>query len=523
MLVTINSAKEIFDLTFEEKEAMEKELTLPNPAYQRAMQYSNYSSISIQKNLYYYNSLPGRMRVPRGYKIPFPHTIKKDERFTLENVKYPKRRIALRQTQIDAVKAYLNEREEGNGVMVIPTGKGKSILGLFLAGVLQQRVLVIVHKDDLVTGWKKDALKLYGIRPKKVGLIKAQTFRLGEQITISTIQTLSRLSADKLNMLREYFSMIIVDEFHHAAARIYEIIDTFPAKDRLGLTATDMRNDGLEDVLNFYFGNVCFRFEETDDDEDIIPGKDVTVIIRDSNIKYNPPTQYVWMNSDKIVHAIYSKGKYYYPNDDRYDGLIIDLLNSKLIKRKKLDIHKMKNMIQEDLAFNSMIAKDVVAEYGKQKSCLVFCSEKEHVRYLQHLITELGVPESKIQMYYGDAKLPKSTIIQRAEDKEVLITIATYSIATEGTNVKSWERIFLAMSFNNEKDAIQAIGRGRRRKEGKTELIVYDYRHPEMKGIRGHGYTRDEVYNRLGFNYKTIEKERKSVFNRGFSFIKKYA
>jgi hypothetical protein len=110
---------------------------------------------------------------------------------------------------------------------------------------------------------------------------------------------------------------------------------------------------------------------------------------------------------------------------------------------------------------------------------------------------------------------------RKAETKEAIITIATYAIATEGTNVRTWERLFLGMSLGNEKDTIQAIGRGRRTCEGKKELIVYDYRHPGIKGIRGHGAKRDEVYKKLGFTYlnevnKPIQNQ---MFTRGLKVV----
>jgi hypothetical protein len=55
------------------------------------------------------------------------------------------------------------------------------------------------------------------------------------------------------------------------------------------------------------------------------------------------------------------------------------------------------------------------------------------------------------------------------------------------------------MTINNELDLVQAIGRGRRKLEGKENCVVYDYRHPGVKGARGHGDTRDEVYSKRGF------------------------
>ena len=61
----------------------------------------------------------------------------------------------------------------------------------------------------------------------------------------------------------------------------------------------------------------------------------------------------------------------------------------------------------------------------------------------------------KIQKFYGGMKETKEEVKRRAESKEVLITLATISIACEGTNVKAWECGFLVSSVANEKDLIQ--------------------------------------------------------------------
>lgn len=509
MKVELSAEKKVTEFKPEQLSVIIDDLTLPNPLYVQAMKYSGYSTIEIPKYNEYYTLDKSTLYVPRGYKIPFENT-EVDNRFSLGDVEYPKLRIQLRDTQKKAVEAYMKGREEGNGVIVLPTGKGKSILGIALSAKLKQRTLVIVHKDDLIDGWKLDCKLALGLRPKQVGLIKGKVFRLGGWITLATIQTLSKLNCVQVNSLKEYFSMIIVDEFHHSAANIYKLINQFPAKDRIGLTATDMRNDGLVDVLTFYFGKVCFRFKEDDNDEDIIAPKDVTVKIKTSNIVYDPPPEYVDMDGRKI-YQIKRAGKLI-PFKSLTDEEKRELEDEKIIKRKALAPHDIADSIQTDRDFALMVVKDIKSEYLNGKSCLAFCKEKEHVRLLKNLLISIGVPESAIQLYYGDSAESKSSMKEKAESGECLVTIATYAIATEGTNVKRWERLFLAMTFNNEKDTIQAVGRGRRKLEGKKDCIIYDYSHPRVKGASSHINTRVRAYKKLGFK---ISYDRSIM--RGFS------
>ena len=500
MHVSINSEQVITGFTQKEKNRIVEELILDNPAYQQALKYSGYSSVSLPKYNEYYSLIKGKLVVPRGYKIPFKHTTE-DNRFTLENVEYPELKISLRETQRDAIESYLEAREEGKGVIVLPTGKGKSILGIALAQKLKQRALVIVHKDDLIDGWKVDCKVALGLRPKQVGLIKGKVFRLGRWITLATIQTLSKLNPEQLEHIKKYFSMIIVDEFHHSASKIYNIVNKFPAKDRIGLTATDMRNDGLGSVLNFYFGDVCYRFKESDNDEDIIPPKDTIIKVKKTNVYYSAPPIYLNPKTHQIINYVTIDNEVY-PISSLDWKELAELEKAKVIKRKPLNPHIFAKVIQENDAFADMVAYDVKAEYEQGKSCLVFCKEKEHVRKIHKHLVKIGVPSDTIQLYYGDATESKSSMKAKAESGECLITIATYAIATEGTNVKRWERLFLAMTFNNAKDTIQAIGRGRRRLSGKENCVVYDYDHWKEKKKKNHIMTRKSVYHSLGFTVK---------------------
>lgn len=378
----------------------------------------------------------------------------------------------------------------GNGFVCHNT-----VLGLYMAFKTHQKVLIIVQKDDLIDGWKKDIKFCLGIRPKKVGLIKAKSRRIGEQITLSTIQTLSRLSPEELTNLYSEFGMVIVDEFHHSASNIYEIVKYFQCKYLIGLTATDDRKDGLKQVLYWYFGKVAFRFKETEDDEDIMP---YTVIIKESKVKYDPPQLYYY--HQRVI-------------DEDEAQELREIGKGRQIKRKPIDPTELKNLLVYDEEFNKMVAKDIFSEYKAKKSCIAFFHEKEHVRYMRELLIELGTNPEHIQLYDGDATEKDYIMKERAEKKEVLITLATFAKATEGTNVKAWERGFLVTSLNDEKNTIQAVGRLRRRKAGKKDVIIYTYDHPLARGLKSHIKTQLKAFKKT--NAKIVYPSR-PVISRGF-------
>src|SRR3712207_3552845 len=197
------------------------------------------------------------------------------------------------------------------------------------------------------------------LRPKKIGLIKAGVFRIGEQYTITTIQTLSKLPSEQLATLYDKFGMIITDECHHSPASSYDTLKYFKSKYYVGLTATDMREDGLEKVMYWMHGDVCYRHPESMDDEDIMG---YSVILRQSNINYNPDDQYT------------------------KDG-----------RRVPTNSAELKKVIASSTSFNHLVAMDIKREYERNKSCIAFFHEKEHIRTMEGVLVRLGVPQEQIQ------------------------------------------------------------------------------------------------------------------------------
>lgn len=474
----LGGLKAITGLTREQRDTIKNDLTLENPKYKSAKAYSRYPVRGIPRDLFFFTKIGKALVVPQGYNVPFKADIEEDTRQS-HRVAYPKLQISLRQTQKEAVRAW--ENDPSKGVTVLPTGKGKSIYGAYLAYASRQKCLIVVQKNDLVDGWKKDIRLMFNLLPRQIGIIKAKAFRIGRQYTITTIQTLSSLEPEKLASLYDEFGMIIVDEFHHSPATSYNVLKYFKAKYYVGLTATDMREDGLQQVMYWMFGDVCFRCKVEEDDEDIMPYK---VKIRSiPNIQFDPPDEYTM-----------------------YKGVR---------KRKPTNIHTIRQFVNHNAIFNDQVAKDIIYEFEHGKSCLALFHEKDHIRYMKELLEKKGVPSNQIQLYYGDSLESDSVMKKRAESKEVLITLATYSKATEGTNVKAWEREFLVGSVNNVKGVIQAVGRILRRKDDKEDAIVYDYRCPNVKSLRNHGSTRDQAYKQTKGQ---IIKDSKSapVFTRGW-------
>ena len=161
--------------------------------------------------------------------------------------------------QREALEALEGTRNAANsaGLVVLATGLGKTWLSAFDSHRPElRRVLFVAHREEILA----QAMSTFRrIRPKAhLGKYTGQEKVPDADVLFASIQTLGRVP--HLNQFdREAFDYIVVDEFHHAAARTYRrLIDYFEPKFLLGLTATPERTDG-GDLLALCQENLVYR------------------------------------------------------------------------------------------------------------------------------------------------------------------------------------------------------------------------------------------------------------------------
>ena len=294
---------------------------------------------------------------------------------------------------------------------------------------------------------------------------------------------------------------------HHLNSNWFSIIDRFSAKYKLGLSATPKRSDNCNYLFDLYFGGLCYKHIITEDDEDIC---NVEVEVLESKFKYRP-----FLYDGMIFNAFDYKpselpeNPVYLESMDYKDRPIVPYLT--IDAEATLSRHT-----------KIMVCKKIIEHYRQGHSIIALFTQKEHIeayaRYLGHYI-----PKDQIMLYYGDSKEKSEVMMKKAEDREVLVTLATYAKATEGTNVKSWEVEFLVSSLNNAKNVEQATGRIRRRKEGKLNPVkVYDIRYTDSYTISNHFNTRLQVYKKLKYIVKGVTpRPKNSIFSRGYNLTRK--
>ena len=501
----LSSSAYISGLTSEELEKVKKDLTFNNPAYATTQRYSKYAYTTVPPFLTYYKEHKGYIEVPIGYDLSRFHVGSFVDNRVYEQIETAPFVLELRGTQKDAAGMYFKNYNSDvlKGSVQMPTGKGKSILGLYIASVLSCKTLIVVHKDDLITGWQKDIALAFDNKVNP-GLIKAKSRRVGHFLTLATVQTLNRLSHEELDELYSQFGFVIQDEMHHCPASSFEVVSRFRARYKLGLTATPERSDGLAHVMNLYFGDFCFKYEHDDDDKDILPAK---VIVRNNPLYFNPSCK-AHRRGEKTFYQIHDLAC---PEDKKLADDLKRLSEIPYESRPKVSFQVIDDFVVRGI--KEFVCKDILKEFMDGHSCIVFFTQKEHCRLYYDFLSNV-ISSDYLGLYYGDNS-NNDEVLEKAEKNRQFITLTTYAKATEGTNVKQWEVEFLVSSINNEKNTEQAVGRIRRTKEGKLNpVLIYDYRTPKVYSVSSHGKTRDARYRQLRFTYEG-DKFR-GLFSRGY-------
>lgn len=172
-----------------------------------------------------------------------------------------------RQYQSEAVAAW---RAAGRrGLVVLPTGAGKSFVAHLAIRDADRSTLVVVPTLDLLGQWYDGLLAAFDV--DEVGMVGGGTHDL-RPLTVSTYDSFHIHAA----RWGDRFGTIVFDEAHHLAGPAYlRACETLIAPFRLGLTATPERPDGRDALLAGPLGPIVYRKEITELAGDFLAAYDV--------------------------------------------------------------------------------------------------------------------------------------------------------------------------------------------------------------------------------------------------------
>jgi DNA excision repair protein ERCC-3 len=159
--------------------------------------------------------------------------------------------LELRPYQRDAVGAFA---AAGAGVIVLPCGAGKTIVGLAAIAGQGAETLIVTSNSASLSQWRTELIAKTTLAPEAIGEYSGQAKRIAP-VTLTTYQMLThRPRRDggfpHLDLFeRREWGLVIYDEVHLLPAPVFRATGRIQARRRLGLTATLIREDGAEPLV----------------------------------------------------------------------------------------------------------------------------------------------------------------------------------------------------------------------------------------------------------------------------------
>ena len=163
-------------------------------------------------------------------------------------------KFEIRDYQRNAINVFHanGKNEGGSGVIVLPCGAGKTIIGIGITQIVGAETLILVTNTLSIRQWKNEILDKTDISEDNIGEYSGEKKEI-RSITIATynILTHKKVKGGEFTHFNIFsakrWGLIIYDEVHLLPAPVFRMTSEIQAKRRLGLTATLVREDGLEE------------------------------------------------------------------------------------------------------------------------------------------------------------------------------------------------------------------------------------------------------------------------------------
>jgi superfamily II DNA or RNA helicase len=333
-------------------------------------------------------------------------------------------------------------------ILSADTGSGKTVMLLKMWSMLKVPALVIVPKSDLMNQWVDRIKQFTGLDEEYIGIARQKTCEYkGKKIVVGMIHSLCK---DKYPVsFKEHFGLVIFDELHKLGAFTFsQVGGMFPAKYRLGATATLRRADGLATVFYSHLGKEVIR-----------PLLGTQPVPKIAVVKYN-----------------------------RSSGKIPYWANTKVKRRGVLFSALASNPERVD-----WIAQLTTELYQTGRQILVLGERIVQLEnIIAYLVKKYGVDRKTIGLYIGKTSPTERKRI--AENCKIIL--ATTSMMSLGTDIPTLRGLVFATPLA---DVEQPIGRICRICADTQEPIVIDFVDTQYKEAFGWFQGRLKLYRKKGW------------------------
>ncbi|MFZ0834777.1 MAG: DEAD/DEAH box helicase family protein, partial [Mycobacterium sp.] len=368
--------------------------------------------------------------------------------------------------------ALSRDRGHHRNLLVAATGTGKTVMAAVDYGRLRDelprsRLLFVAHRNEILD--QSLATFRHALREASFGekWISGSHPRHFEHV-FASIQSLNAANLDDLPP--EHFDVVIVDEFHHAAAPSYRrVLDHVMPTELLGLTATPERSDDLS-ILHWFDDRIAAELR-------------------------------LW---DAIDQQRLSPFMYF----GIHDGL--DLTDIPWRRGQGYDVDALSNLYTSTDAWARTVLQEVLrlADDPAAMRALAFCVSIDHARFMAKHFNRHGVPAVAV---WGDSPPAERTAALRDLAAGTIRVVFSVDLFNEGVDVAAVDTVLMLRPTESPTLFLQQLGRGLRRSKGKPFCTVLDF-----VGTHRREFRFDRRYRALiGGTRRDIER----AVQQGFPFL----
>lgn len=328
------------------------------------------------------------------------------------------------------------ERGRHRNLLVSATGTGKTVMAAVDYARVRERIgrsrlLFVAHRQELLDQSRAtyaQALREPGFGELWVGGERPKRW----DHVFASIQSLNRSGLEDL--AADHFDVVVIDEFHHAAARSYRaLLDHVTPRELLGLTATPERSDGLP-ILDWFDGVISAELR-------------------------------LW---DAIDQGRLVPFEYY----GLHDG--VDLREIPWKRGSGYDVEALSNLYTGNDAWARLVLDQLgkhVDDIGAMRA-LGFCVNVEHARFMARIFQHAGVPATAV---WGDSpEDERRAALERLRRREITVLFSV-DLFNEGVDLPNVDTLLLLRPTDSPTLFLQQLGRGLRKHEGKGRCLVLDF------------------------------------------------
>jgi len=405
-----------------------------------------------------YGQWDPRIKAYRGMALNYPeiksfldksNVAYRDDVLDLPPTPILRSRMTLRSYQKEALKAWLEAGKRG--VIVLPTGAGKTHIALQAIQILNEPTLIVVPTIDLIDQWRKHLSEQFNIDVGVLGGGEEQV----RPITVSTYDS-ATIRADQLG---NRFVFLVFDEVHHLPAPTYsQIAEMYIAPHRMGLTATYEREDDAHKDLPRLMGGKVFEL-----DVDRLVGKHLSPYDYEKVLVELTPQEEEEYQKEYAVFRDYIRSR----------GIKLESAADfqRFIMRTGRDAEARKALLARNKALRIVLNSEAKIEtlgnylkmYGNERS-LIFTRYNELVyaisrRFLIPAVTHQTPKEERREILDEF----------RAGTYKAIVTS---QVLDEGIDVPDTSIGFILGGTGSSREYIQRLGRILRKKEGKRARLI---------------------------------------------------